>query len=116
MKSYTDRSKDSIEYMNLMIEVKIKTDSINEIKNHPKMIQGLKKYSIKQWKNFENLLGRCKYWEMNPHKEEIIGTDGWECIIEAHQKDKYWFVDRWAPEDDFSKCGEYLIKLSGLKD
>lgn len=73
-----------------------------------------KQLTEKEWTEFEKLLNNYRFWSANPY-EEIPGCDGSEWIIEAHIKNKYWFVYRWSPNDDFRKAGEYLIHLSGFK-
>lgn len=74
-----------------------------------------KDLSLDCWAHFEKILDEAHYWEMLPYYS-IIGLDGSTWIIEAHLEDKYWFVNRWAPRDNFQKCGMYLIELSGLKE
>jgi len=82
----------------------------------PKMILNeTKELSLAEWENFEHLLTKCNFWSMQPYKEDR-GYDGAEWDIEAHLQDKYWFVTRWSPRDNFAECGKYLIKLSGLKE
>jgi hypothetical protein len=44
------------------------------------------------------------------------GIDGSEWTIEAHFKNKYWFVNRWSPDDNFKTAGEYLIRKSGINE
>jgi hypothetical protein len=69
--------------------------------------------TAENWNNFESLLAQCNYWNMKTSIHEK-GIDGSQWIIEGHQKSRYWFVDRFSPRDNYRKCGEYLIKLSGL--
>lgn len=74
-----------------------------------------KNLSEKEWIDFEYLLNNCSFWTLKPC---IVnnGLDGSEWIIEAHLKNKYWFVDRWSPQDNYRKAGEYLIKKCGLNE
>jgi len=74
-----------------------------------------KELALKDWYEFESLLDRCKFRKMLPVDSEP-GCDGAEWIIEGHLSDRYWFVNRWSPRGNFRACGEYLIKLSGLKE
>ena len=73
-----------------------------------------KKLSISDWKKFEEILSVFSFWSAMPYSREV-GLDGSEWTIEGHLKYKYWFVNRWSPQDNFKKVGEYLIKKSGLK-
>lgn len=76
-----------------------------------------KKVSLDNWTNFVNLLDKHNFWEMVPVEREI-GLDGSEWILEAHCKDRYWFVNRWAPSkyDAIRGLGECLIRLSGMEE
>jgi hypothetical protein len=69
----------------------------------------------KDWKEFEGLLNKCSFWKSQPFIERI-GIDGSEWTIEAHLRNRYWFVNRWSPEDDLRKAGEFLIRKSELKE
>lgn len=73
------------------------------------------KLTEKEWKEFETLLSNCSFWTSKPYIEEL-GCDGAEWTIEGHLKEKYWFVNRWYPRDNFRKAGEYLIHKSGFKE
>jgi hypothetical protein len=74
-----------------------------------------KQLTKKEWKEFEQLLDSCSFWTTKPF-ERTQGIDGARWIIEGHKKNKYWFVDRWSPKDNFRKAGEYLIIKSGLNE
>jgi hypothetical protein len=74
-----------------------------------------KQLSEKEWNEFEKLLNDYSFWYAKPY-EESSGLDGSEWTIEGHLKNKYWFVNRWSPKDQFRKAGEYLINKSGLKE
>jgi len=74
-----------------------------------------KNLSINEWNKFEILIENCGFWSMSPTNESS-GVDGSRWIIESHLKEKYWFADRFAPKDNFRKCGEYLIELSGIEE
>ncbi|SFF85398.1 hypothetical protein [Pontibacter chinhatensis] len=72
------------------------------------------KLSLHDWDTFENLLQETGYWSMAP-SEDSFGMDGSRWIVEAHLKDRYWFVDRWSPDNNFSRIGRYLVYRSGIK-
>ena len=71
--------------------------------------------TIEEWNQFEFLLSQCNFWNMKTSIHEI-GDDGSQWIIEGHQRNRYWLVDRWVPKGNYRKCGEYLIQLSALKE
>lgn len=79
-----------------------------EVNNHQTL-------TIKDWKEFEQLLTNCNFWEMQPNKE-INGLDGSEWIIEGHLKEKYKFVARRSPKNNFRIAGQFLIQKSKLPD
>jgi hypothetical protein len=74
-----------------------------------------KQLSKREWEEFEQLLIDCSYWSLEPHVERM-GLDGSEWTLEAHLKNRYWLVNRWSPEGDIRRAGEYLIVKSGLKE
>lgn len=74
-----------------------------------------KELTVKEWKEFETLLQACSFWTTHPF-QRCDGFDGALCLIEGHLKDKYWYVDKWSPRDDFRKAGKYLIAKSGLNE
>ena len=71
--------------------------------------------SMKEWIEFERILDNCSFWTTNPFNESW-GLDGSRWTLEGHLKNKYWFVNRWSPEDSIRKAGLYLISKSGLKE
>jgi hypothetical protein len=74
-----------------------------------------KQLSKQEWEEFEYLLNSFSFWMAQPC-EESDGLDGSEWTIEAHLKNRYWFVSRWSPKNNFRKAGEYLINKSGIKE
>lgn len=70
--------------------------------------------TLTEWNRVDSLIKATDFWNIPPSKE-ATGTDGSQWIIEAHTRERYRFVQRWAPKDNFRKIGEYLIELSGLK-
>ena len=62
-------------------------------------------------KRVDNLirsLKRAAFWEM-PEKDDVLGEDGSQLIIEAVHDGKYRVLDRWTPEYETEKRG-----LTGL--
>ncbi|MEO0477015.1 MAG: hypothetical protein AAF085_13740 [Planctomycetota bacterium] len=57
-----------------------------------------------------------KYWSM-PTRDDRIGTDGEQYILEAIKGGRHHIVDRWSPEDgdSFAEVCQQLIKLAGIK-
>lgn len=92
------------------IEINTKPDRKADI-----ILSQIKDLSENEWIEFENILNNCSFWTSKPF---IVtsGLDGSEWTIEAHLKNKYWFVNRWYPKDNFRQAGEYLIKKSGLNE
>ena len=69
----------------------------------------------KDWLEFETLLNESNYWNMEPFDtEEQLAND--RLLIEAHLKNKYWFVHMYNPMGGFKKAGDFLIQKSGVKD
>ncbi|MBK9247633.1 MAG: hypothetical protein IPM69_05855 [Ignavibacteria bacterium] len=67
----------------------------------------------KDWDDFEALLKECNYWNMTPFDtEEQLGNDRW--LMEAHLKNKYWFVHMYSPMGAFKNAGDFLIRKSGI--
>jgi hypothetical protein len=69
----------------------------------------------KEWTEFETLLNSCSFWTSKPCID-FSGCDGSRWIIEGQLNNKYWFINRWSPRDNFRNAGEYLIKKSGLNE
>jgi hypothetical protein len=83
----------------------------------PKIVKNHEvKITKANWDTFERELNKCNYWKLQPSDPRRPGLDGSEWIIEAHFKDRYWFVDRRSPRDNFRNCGEHLLRLSGLEE
>jgi hypothetical protein len=107
--------------------ISISTISINEIRRNFPNADSIvfPTYSIKdttfylkkdQWNTFKKLLDQSNFWSLNPLTEPRPVADGAEWILEAHTKDKYYFVRRHSPQDSFQACCEYLIKISAAKN
>ena len=77
-----------------------------------------KTLSIKEWEKFETLLQDCDFWKLSTPKSDkvLVHVDGSNWIIEGQLKNNYWLVNRRSPKDNYRKCGEYLITLSGLNE
>lgn len=71
--------------------------------------------SNEEWEEFKSLLNAASFWTSAP-LDTGSGLDGSEWIIEAHLKEKYWFVSRWSPKGDIKKAGSYLIEKSGVEE
>lgn len=100
---------------NIATGIDVKPDSILKLDRQAKLILNERKnLSIDEWNRFERLLLKSNFW--SKQIKNSGGIDGSEWIIEAHLKNKYWVVDKWSPKNDYRKCGEYLIGLSGLKE
>lgn len=89
-------------------------DTVN-LKDPKLILNETKVLTLDEWVNFENLLNKSDFRNTKPNNGQR-GLDGAEWNIEAHLQQEYWFMGRWSPNGDFFKCGEYLIKLSGLKE
>jgi hypothetical protein len=67
-----------------------------------------------QWNEFLGLINLCGFWEQKPMNGEG-GLDGAQWVLEGQTYDKYHFVSRWSPRDEFRVCCEYLIRISQLQ-
>ena len=76
----------------------------------------MKQLTIHDWEEFERLLENCSFWSMQPYIDNTNARDGSSRLVEGHLKEKYWFVNRWSPDDNFSRAGEFLINKSGLEE
>ncbi len=64
---------------------------------------------------FLELLINEGFWEL-PCRDDSMGLDGAQWIIEALSEGRYHLVDRWTPEEgSVRKIGLYLLKLSKLR-
>ena len=77
----------------------------------------MKQLTINDWEEFERLLENCSFWSMQPYiDDDSYARDGSSWLIEGHLKEKYWFVNRFSPDDNFSRAGEFLINKSDLEE
>ena len=76
----------------------------------------MKQLTINDWEEFERLLENCSFWSMQPCIDDSYARDGSSWLIEGHLKEKYWFVNRFLPDNNFSRAGEFLINKSGLEE
>lgn len=54
-----------------------------------------------------------QFWEL-PGREDLLGADGAQWIVEAQKGGKYHVVNRWSPEDGpVRRLGLMFISLSG---
>jgi len=66
-----------------------------------------------EWTEFEKLLTASDFWNMEPFDtEDHMDSERW--LIEAHTKNKYWFVHLFGPKGGFQIAGNYLIQKSGI--
>lgn len=69
-----------------------------------------------EWEIFKSLLKKAKFWEIST-KDDVVGRDGSEWILEGIDNKKYHWATRWSPSDrdiDFKNVCEYLIKLTSI--
>ncbi len=67
------------------------------------------------WTEFEKLLQEADYWNMTPFdSEDHLDSERW--LIEAHLKNKYWFVHLYSPKGGFYNAGNFLLEKSGIKN
>ena len=91
-------------------------NSISYKKPNPKIIfKRTVKLSLKEWNEFETIINKNKFWKTVSTLENN-GFDGAEWTLEGHLSNKYWFVNRWSPDDGLRKAGIYLIEKSGRKE
>ena len=63
------------------------------------------------WIKVANLINACDYWNM-PSEPNLDGLDGFHCIVEVAQYDRYHIVDRWCPcNDQFAELCEALLRF-----
>ncbi|MEQ9375859.1 MAG: hypothetical protein RIG68_11810 [Imperialibacter sp.] len=78
-----------------------------------------KKLKSEFWRDFERLLADNNFDNMPTTVAWEVGTDGSEWILERHDKDGYFVVNRWTPNErqykNFREIGDYLIDASIFK-
>ena len=68
-----------------------------------------------EWLRFTHLINSCNFWDM-PYKNQRMGTDGAEWIMEGIEQGNYHVAERWSPEKSaYKECCLYLLKLTGMK-
>jgi|GEM_PF-630901 len=99
----------------IQIDLQGKVIKDERYKNIPLKLNTTKTVNIKQWQTFNQLLQKYNFWYM-PSTQNRLGIDGSEWILESHQPDGYYFVNRWSPnrkrEESFRELCEYLVNLS----
>ena len=73
-------------------------------------------FAIKQedFCEFLDLLEKANYWNL-PVKNDDLGEDGAQWILEGIKNGRYYAVDRWTPEKgEYREACIYLLKLSGI--
>ena len=67
-----------------------------------------------EWQAFERLLEKACFWSL-PTRENSMGNDGAEWIVEGLRAGRYHVVDRWSPQSgDYREACLYVLKISGL--
>lgn len=73
-----------------------------------------RKLTENEWCAFLRLVDKANYWNL-PTKNEVLGNDGAEWILEGVKENRYHVVDRWTPEKgEYRQVCIYLLRLSGL--
>ena len=72
--------------------------------------------SLVEWEKFTSLLDSAQFGNLETNDNDLISVDGSCWYIEMHLQTKYWLVGRCNPKGYFRKCGEYLIRLSGVNE
>ena len=67
-----------------------------------------------EWDHFEDLLTKANFWNAIPYLKDG-STDGAQWVIEASTLRRYKYIARGWPEENIRDMGQYLVKLSGLK-
>jgi len=68
------------------------------------------------WDKFQDLVDRIAFWNSETVEKGLHGDDGSRWIIEGVKGKDYHLTDRWTPRDnDYFKCGEFLIRLTDLE-
>jgi hypothetical protein len=68
-----------------------------------------------EWRDFTDLVDRTSYWELPQTTDEAIPEDGAVWLIDGLKSNRYHWVRRQAPNDQFADLSNHLIKLSGLE-
>jgi len=99
---------------------------INDINDNPvlstKIVKDevfVKKKEIKpsQWKGLSQMLDQLSFWSLPIYEQKQLVNDGSSWTLETHNRDGYYVVSRWSPENSpLRKLGEYIIQLSSLED
>ncbi|MDB5148592.1 MAG: hypothetical protein JWQ57_2612 [Mucilaginibacter sp.] len=74
-----------------------------------------KKISKQNWDDFLSKLQQINFWHLKKDSTYKIGFDGAQWLFEGKTAMRYQAVDKWSPEGEFYNCGNFLIKLTGLK-
>ena len=70
--------------------------------------------SVNEWAGFMMHLERSNYWLM-PAKDDGMGFDGAQWILESYREGRYHVVDRQSPDDGaYRDACMYLLSQSGL--
>jgi hypothetical protein len=75
---------------------------------------GQKEIAKRDWYEFTQLLEKTNFSDM-PTEVRYCGLDGAYWILEGTDNSRYHVVKRWSPNDDYSRCCDYLISLTDLR-
>jgi hypothetical protein len=104
------------------------SNGINSNKPGEIVIDKSKELRKVDWQQFNDLLNKIDFWNLNTleferklyddYWEYILnqGTDGAQWILEGVEKNKFHVVERWSPENtEYEKCCLYLLSLTDLQ-
>jgi hypothetical protein len=117
-------SKDSV----ILIEKKrieykstyIREDCVKEVIDSIKLEESRKVLSIEVWNSFKDLVSKNQFQSMPSFIQYNSGLDGSEWILEQHNENGYYFVNRWTPYNgtcpQFRNLCAFLIDHSKFKN
>jgi hypothetical protein len=80
-----------------------------------KLIESKKKQlNLNEWTHFLQTIDKLNFWKLETAKNEIMGTDGAQWILEGKELGKYHVVDRWSGGNIEPICLD-LLNLTDLK-
>lgn len=109
--------KKLIEYIS---EKEVGDGMITLVTDSIKLEESSKFLSDRVWKNFEYLFIKNDFHSMPSTVAWEWGNDGSEWILEKHNLNGYYVVNRWSPDEmqysKFREIGDFLIDNSRFKD
>ena len=73
------------------------------------------KISAKKLQPFLDAIEAIDYWSLAT-RDDTIGPDGEQYILEGVKDGRYQLVDRWTPRDDYADACRMLLKLGKVKE